>query len=175
MSWGVPSVRHWRIVLFGAFAVAAVAGCAGKHIEHGIFYSPKGYRITIPGNGWMVTPDSQADLELRGLEGRVGMLINAVCDADTSRSSLPILERHLLAGLRDRSVATAEDVTLAGRPARHAVVDGRLRDEREALRVELYVMRDGRCVYDFLYAAPPASFGAARPEFERFVGTFRVE
>ena len=155
--------------------MAAIAGCAGKRIEHGIFHSPKGYRIAIPGNGWMVTPDSRADLELRRPPGRLGMLVNAACYPESLKSSLPILERHLLSGLRDRRVVTAEDVTVAGRPARHAVVEGRWRDEAVPVRVELYVMRDGRCVYDFLYAASPASFEAARPEFERFVETFSVE
>ena len=157
------------------FAAAAMAGCAGPRIEHGIFRSPKGYRIAIPGDGWTVTPDSRADLELRRPGGRLGMLVNAACDPETLKSSLRTLERHLLSGLRDRSLVTAENVTLAGRSARHAVIDGRFRDEVEPVRVELYVIRDGRCVYDFLYAAPPASFEAARPEFERFVETFSTE
>ena len=65
-----------------------------------------------------------------------------------------------------------EDVTVAGRPARHAVIEGRHQEAREPMRVELYVMRDGRCVYDFLYAAPPAAHDAGRPDFERFVTTF---
>lgn len=162
-------------MILGACVVAVAAGCAGKRIEHGVFRSPKGYHITVPGDGWTVMPDSRADLELKRNDDRLGMLVNAACSGEPSRSSLPVLERHLLAGLRERTVVLDEDVTLAGLPARHAVVDGRLRDAREPVRVELYVMRDGRCVYDFLYAASPAAHAAGRSEFERFVATFSVE
>ena len=161
------------MLVLGALATAAVAGCAGQRIDHGVFRSPKGYRIAIPGDGWTVAPDGRADLELWNDE-RGWMLVNAACALDT-KSTLPVLERHLLAGFRDRSVVSQEDATVAGRPARHAVVDGRFRDEPDPVRVELYVMRDGRCVYDFLYAAPPASFEAGRPAFARFVQTFSVE
>ena len=121
----------------------------------------------------MVTSESRADLELRRRD--IGMLVNAACTTDAVRATLPVLERHLLAGLRERKVMTEENVTLAGRPARHAVLEGRYRGEREPVRIELYVMRDGRCVYDFLYVAPPASFAAGQPEFERFINTFAME
>ncbi len=166
---------RWGVLIVGAFATAAIAGCAGKHIENGVFRSPKGYQIAVPGDGWMVRPESSADLEFRRSGARGGMLVNAACSPNGSNATLPVLERHLLAGLRDRTVVTDDDVTLGDRPARHAVVDGRFRDEPDAVRVEVYVMRDSRCVYDFLYAAPPAFFEAGRPEFERFVETFRVE
>jgi hypothetical protein len=163
------------MLILAALATAIAAGCADKRIERGIFRSPKGYHIAVPADGWMVTSDSRADLELRRRNDRLGMLVNAACATDAVRATLPILERHLLAGLRERKVMTEEDVTLAGRPARHAVLEGRYRDEREPVRIELYVMRDGRCVYDFLYVAPPASFAAGQPEFERFVNTFSME
>ena len=162
------------MLVLGAFGVVVVAGCAGKRIEHGVFHSPKGYQVAVPGDGWTVIRDSRADLELRR-DDRLGMLVNAACAAESSRSTLPVLERHLLSGLRERALVMAEDVVLAGRPARHAVVDGRSQDARGPVRVELYVMRDGSCVYDLLYAAPPDAYEGGRPDFERFVKTFRVE
>jgi hypothetical protein len=36
-------------------------------------------------------------------------------------------------------------------------------------------VKDGRCVYDLLYVAPPASFESSRGDFERFVGSFAAE
>ena len=58
-----------------------------------------------------------------------------------------------------------------GEVARHAVIDGRV---GEPVRLELYVMRDERCLYDFLYVAPPEAFDAERPAFERLVHEFRT-
>ena len=39
-------------------------------------------------------------------------------------------------------------------------------------RIEAYVLKDQGCVYDFAYAAPPASFEAWRADFRRFVESF---
>jgi hypothetical protein len=43
------------------------------------------------------------------------------------------------------------------------------------VRVETYVLKDARCVYDFAYVAPPASFEAWRAEFRRLVESFVTE
>ena len=150
----------------------ATAGCAtATRIDNGVFHSPKGYRVTLPGDAWTVTPNERADLELRHRDGHSGMVVNAACGAQRARGPLDVLARHLLSGLRDRSVVTGEDVSVNGKMARHAVVEGRLGDDGERTTVELYVMRDDRCLYDFLYAAPPESFEAGRADFERLVRT----
>ena len=62
-----------------------------------------------------------------------------------------------------------------GRQAVHRVLDGRLDADEAPTRIEAYVMRDERCVYDLVYAAPPSSFDAWRAEFRRFVESFAME
>jgi hypothetical protein len=37
------------------------------------------------------------------------------------------------------------------------------------------VVKGDRCVYDLVYAAPPADFERWRGDFQRLVGTFRLE
>ena len=162
-----------RSLLVGALAAVAVSGCAGTRIENGVFHSEKGYRVSVP-DGWTVTPDGQADLTLKHRDGRHAMLVNASCGAARQRGPLPVLARHLLSGLRERSVVTREEVSVNGEVARHAVIDGRVGDTGEPVRLELYVMRDERCLYDFLYVAPPEAFEAERPAFERLVHEFRT-
>jgi hypothetical protein len=66
-------------------------------------------------------------------------------------------------------------VSVNGKTARHAIIDGRAGDGGEPVRVELYVIRDDRCLYDFLYVAPPETFDARRPDFERVVQGFRTD
>lgn len=153
----------------------AVAGCAGKRIEHGVFYSPKGYRVALPPGDWSVRGDSRADLELRHRTEPVGMLANASCGGEVPKASLEVLARHLLIGLRDRSVVVSERVPLDGKVARHAVLEGRLGERGDPVKLELYVMRNDRCVYDFLYVAPASSFDAWQSSFHRFVDTFAAE
>jgi hypothetical protein len=162
-----------RSVLVGALAAVALTGCAGTRIQDGVFRSEKGYRVTVP-EGWIVTGDGQADLTLKHRDGRHAILVNASCGPERQRGPLAVLARHLLSGLRERSVVTREDVSVNGKVARHTVVDARVGDTGEPVRLELYVMRDERCLYDFLYVAPPEAFDAERPAFERLVREFRT-
>jgi hypothetical protein len=162
-------------LLAGATAIVVLGGCATTRIERGVFHSDKGYRVAVPGQAWSVASDSRADLELRHHDGKSGIVVNAACGRDRARGPLEVLARHLLSGIRDRSVISAGDVPLNGRTARHAVLDGRLGESGDAMRIELYVMRDDRCLYDFLYAAPPDTFDATRPDFRRLIGTFDTE
>src|SRR2546428_3858209 len=109
----------------GAVLTTAIAGCAGTRIDRGVFHSPKGYRIALPGSEWMVASESRADLELRHRSEPAGMLVNASCENRSPRSTPGVLARHLLSDLRDRSVVSREDIAVDGLVGRHAVVEGR--------------------------------------------------
>ena len=70
-------------------------------------------------------------------------------------------------GFRDRVTLERGDVEVNGRLAAHTVLDGQLGSRDAPVRVEAYVLKDARCVYDFAYAAPPASFETWRADFQR--------
>lgn len=169
------SVGRVRCLALGAIAMLAATGCAGARVRGGVFESDKGYRVSLPSAEWTVASDTRADLELRHRDGRAGMLVNASCGRQHARASLRVLARHLLSGVRDRSVLTREDVSVNGKAARHAIVEGRLGGAGTPVKLELYVVRDDRCLYDFVYAAPPESFETWRPDFERLLRTFTTE
>ena len=154
--------------------VALLAGCAGQRIEAGVFRSPKGYHVTIPGADWVLVDESRADLELRHREGAAGMLANATCTAEARRRSARVLIRQLVAGLRERTLLERGEVALDGRPATRTLMEAGGADGQR-MRVESYVLADERCVYDLIYAAPAAAFGARHDDFERFIETFRTE
>ena len=166
--------RVARVVLGIGIALVA-GGCAGTRLADGVFHSAKGYRVAVPGPDWQVVSRTRADLELRHRVEPAGMLVKASCDGVSTRADLKALARHLLAGLRDRVVVSAGEISLNGKVAHHAVLDGRADDGEDPVRVELYVMRDARCVYDLLYVAPPASFDDWRPAFARLVESFQTE
>ena len=168
--------RAGRAALLTTIVLAtAVAGCAGRRVQDGVFRSEHGYRVTVPGPDWVVVDDSPADLELRRADGQAGMLAAATCRRTTTRQRPADLTRHLLLGLRERETLEDGDASLAGHPGMHLVVEGRMRNSKERVRIESYTVKDHRCVYDLLYVAPPAAFEASRADFERFVASFAPE
>ena len=167
-------VDGWKRVWLGVLpAIILVSGCAVKRLDNGVYHSSKGYRVTTPSPQWLLVDDSPADLELRHRSVSAGMATHAVCEERTIRRSSHILARQLLVGIRDRSVIARGEVDVAGRPAVRAVVDGSL--EGSEVRIETVVVKDDRCVYDFMYVAPVSAFAATRPDFNRFVDSFRTE
>ena len=150
----------------------AAAGCAASgRIEEGRFRSSKGYRVQLPENGWTVTGENGADLVLRRDGAAAEMIVNASCDETLRSRSHEILARHLLMGLRHRTVVERGEAVVSGRAARHVVLEADA-DGGGRVRVDAYVVKDDRCVYDFLYAAPAATFEAGRGEFQRLVESF---
>lgn len=156
-------------------AVIAFTGCAGRRIENGVYHSDKGYRLTLPGPDWSVAADSKADLELRHQDGLAAMLANAECDDRAKSRSAGLLLGQLLIGLLDRATIEQNEVPLNGQQALHRVLDGRVAADGAPTRIEAYVLKEQGCVYDFAYAAPPASFEAWRADFRRFVESFAKE
>ena len=149
-----------------------LAGCAGGSIERGVFHSDKGYRVTLPAGGWQVDREPRADLALKrgGPEG--GMLVDATCDARSVERPLRLLSRYLVFGLVHRSVVEEAPVEIAGREGLRQVVRGQR--EGTDVEVEAVVLKDRRCVYDFLYVAPAPAFAEGRPAFRAFVESFAV-
>jgi hypothetical protein len=131
--------------------------------------------VTLPGADWELVPDSRAELELRHTRSAAGMLVHASCEPGTVRRSLEVLRLQLLIGLRERRVAESGLVSVNGREAAHAILEARMDGHRERVRIELYVVKGERCVYDLLYAAPPAAFAARQGDFQRFVASFDSE
>lgn len=131
--------------------------------------------MALPGPDWVLARESDADLELRHRSVAAGMLVHAACEAGAARRSLRVLARHLLLGIVGRTMVEQGEVALDGRGALHGVLEGRLAADGEPVRIETYVLKDDRCVYDLLYVAPQGSFDAWRADFQRLVDTFTME
>ena len=150
------------------FLAALLAGCsAAGHIDNGVFYSSKGYQVSLPARGWAVKPGGAAELELERRDPEGGMLADATCDDKKAGRPLTILARHLTFGLKDRVLEDGGPLTLGGRPAERSVVRGSV--DGTAVGVEAIVVKGERCVYDFLYVAPAATFETGRGDFQAFV------
>jgi len=162
-------------VAVGLLALFLLGGCvtATGRIENGVFHSAKGYRVTLPPDGWRVDPGQRADLALRSEAPPGGMVVDATCGGREPSRPLDVLARHLTFGLTRRDVLEDGATTVAGREAAHSVVRGRA--EGRDVTVEALVVRAEPCVHDFLYVAPSAGFDAGRPAFRAVVESFALE
>jgi len=159
-------------------AIALVLmGCAEPRVtlEHGVFRAPKLFRVTVPGAPWTVTRANESEIELRHPASRAGILVNADCGAEPARRELSALARRLFIGLRARDTLANGATTLGGQPAVHAVMEARATADGERMRVEAYVTKDERCVYDLVYVAPAAVFDERHADFQRVVESFARE
>ena len=146
------------------------AGCSASRIENGVFYSPKGYQLRLPGDGWAVLPGGAAELELQRKNPDGGMLADATCDGPAASRPLAVLTRHLTFGLVHRETIETVQSEVGGRQAERTVVRGTA--DGADVAVEAIVVKGKRCVYDFVYVAPAAAFEAGRGDFQAFVESF---
>ncbi|MFQ5899026.1 MAG: hypothetical protein ACE5JN_12395 [Candidatus Methylomirabilia bacterium] len=149
-----------------------VMACSASRIESGVFHSPKGYEVRLPAGAWRVETDGRADLELRDAASRAGILAHATCEGNPLRRSLPVLARHLSFGLEGRRLVERAEVSVAGHPAIRMVLEGKL--DGDPVKVEAYVLKGERCVYDLVYVAPPGEFARGKPEFQVLVESLVV-
>jgi len=167
--------RARRGTAVAAVLSMALGGCATSGIVDGVYHSPTGYRVMLPGPAWQVEPDTRADLELRNRTAPAGMLANAVCDPAVARRDWDVLALQLLVEMRDRTTVTADEAPVNGRTASHRVLEGRMREGNERVRVESYTLKGERCVFDLLYVAAADVFDTWRGDFQRFVASFAGE
>ncbi|OLB96391.1 MAG: hypothetical protein AUH30_12790 [Candidatus Rokubacteria bacterium 13_1_40CM_68_15] len=168
-------MRQGRLPFLTVVAAALLAGCATHRLDTGVFHSAKGYRVTVPGPGWTMVLDARGDLELRDASDRAGILVHADCDARRARRPLVFLERRLLLGLTQRRTVEQGEATVNGHRAAHSVLEAANGSTGSRMKIETFVVTDGRCVYDLIYAAEPSVFAAGRADFERLVQSFATE
>ena len=152
-----------------AFPLLALvaAGCSTGRIESGVYYSPKGYHVSLPPSGWSVKRARAVDLELQRATPPGGMLADATCEGKEVRRPLDVLTRHLTFGLKERVVEESGSLTVGGLPAQRAVLRGSV--DGTPVKVAAIVVKGDQCVYDFLYVAPPEAFESGRADFQAFV------
>ena len=165
----------WRRGAVGIGVALILGGCAGRQAFDAAYQSSKGYRLTLPGPDWQSVSDGRADVELRHREALAGILVHASCEARLADQPVDALRRAILAGFSGRDVHVQETTTVAGREAAHVVADGWATRPEARVRLELFVVKGDRCVYDLAYVAPPDDFARWQPEFQRLVGSFAPE
>jgi hypothetical protein len=169
---GVVGSRGQPVAASGrGFAVGVLVclACASTlRLEDGRWrHGALGYSIDALAPGWVPLELDGVDLAFRGPSGATRSLSTR---CHTPLAEPPVLARHLVIGLPDRSRLEARAVLVDGRPGwlqRYEVtVDASTRQ----LTSVTTVVRE--CVIDFVLVEPRAAPGSAQ-EFERWWGSFR--
>ncbi len=156
----------WILIYF------ALAGCATAPRD-GRFHDPGGrFTLVLPGPPWQAATLDGALVSLRQPDWSAAIAVRSDC-ARPEPGPLASVARHLLFGLRATEVVSKEGLALAGVPAFRSHVRGRL--DSDPVEIDAVTLRHGACLYDFLLVAPPAHFGAARPDFERLLSSWAPE
>jgi hypothetical protein len=158
-----------------AAVALTLAGCATARVQQGVFRAPALYRVTLPGPAWEVASADDTRIALHHRESQAGILASAECGEPSARRDLPLLARQIFIGLRERETLENGLATVGGVEAAHAIVEAGVNARGERMRMEAYVLKDERCVYDLVYVATPETFEAQRPDFKRFVDSFAKE
>ncbi len=164
---GRISLNAGRLECVVVLVSLILTACASSRVVDGIFVDEaKGFKISLLHDGWQRFELEGTDLAFRAEpDGQVAALL-ASCE-DEQSIPLRILARRLFFGISTKRVLAQQSHSLHGTEVIHTLLAGRLQ-ETEVI-VSSYVARQGHCVYDLVYVAPPELFQAKLPEFEQFV------
>lgn len=142
-------------------------GCAAGRIVDGIYRDPQsGFQVRLPPPAWIHTFLDGAALSFRDPALQAGMALAVDCPGQET-GELPWMARHVFFGLREMRIEIREPVHLHDAVGVRTRLQARLDDV--PVEVEGVTLRRAGCLYDFIYAAPPATFPRGRPDFEAFV------
>jgi hypothetical protein len=144
-----------------------LAGCAtGRFLNGQYVDETKGFRVSLPREGWEVMDAERADLALRDLRSPARMAVVVSCPG-VEEGPLQALSRHLLFGLREIRVVREEAILLDGVTGLETRVQGRF--EGSPIGVRTVVIKRQGCLYDLFYVAPPEVFETRMIDFDLFL------
>lgn len=164
--------RHgWGAAVGGVGVVCAVLmSCATGRTANGVYVDEaKGFRVHLPQNDWHVVESSGVDLTIQNAGSAARMAVSASCPARET-GSLPALARHLLFGLRDVRRVRQEPILIDGVTGLDTEFIGTWEEKR--VQVRSVVIREGNCLYDLFFVAPPERFGVQRADFDAFLNSW---
>jgi len=146
--------------------LSLLTGCGGRLVDGVYRAAHDRYRVTAPPAPWVATSLDTDELVFRHPVLQATIAVLSRC-TNPEPGELPWVARHLFFGLREQQVKRQETESLDGVPAVRTRLRARL--DGAPVAVEALTLRQGGCLYDFLYVAPPAVEAVGRPEFDTFV------
>ena len=158
--------RGFAVVLMGGLTV----GCAKK--TNALGEASARYDLGPPGAGWSKVAPGSADRAWHhaGISGTIYAASN--CGARYEDRQLTALADHLTWGVATGPPVREESMTLDEYAALVRVSRGNI--DGIAVQVGMMVTKQGDCIFDVLYLAPPSTFEQGWPDFSAVVGGFQA-
>jgi hypothetical protein len=163
---GRISLNAWRLRGIAPLVLLMLTACASSYVVDGFFVDgTRGFKIPMLRDGWRQFELEGTDLAFRAEPGGQVAALFVSCEGEQP-IPLRILSRRLFFGIGTKRIMAQGSIVLNGTEAIHTLLEGRLNNTE--VMVSSYVAKDGDCVYDLVYVAPPELFQDRLPEFERF-------
>jgi hypothetical protein len=171
--------RIKRFPIFLPFVVLSLISCFGgvkktgkvTGYQPGKVLTKKGfYRVGELSPDWERILKGNAMIAFRNSQFGSSIATDAFCDQAYDDSPLPMLTRHLFAGLQDLKVIKEEPFEMDGRGALRTLFQASL--DGVPVKVDAVVIKKNWCLFDFYLVSPPQQYEAAAPAFETFYRGF---
>jgi len=164
-------MTRWRPTLLAAALTSALsAGCAKKSGALG--ETSARYDLGPAGSGWSKVEPGSADRAWHhaGISGTI--YADSNCGSRYEDRDLGALADHLTWGVALGAPVREEPMTLDEHAALVRVARGSI--DGIAVQVGMMVTKQGDCIFDLLYVAPPSTFEQGWPDFTTIVGGFQA-
>ena len=169
-QWGIRRIRTLKTGLLGGLLLGMLslaAGCAtGRVVGDAYRDLDRGFQVRLPPPSWRPRSLDGAALAYESAELRAAVALLVECERPEA-GDLPWVARHLFFGLEAKRIQEHEAVRLHETIGVRTRLTARLDDA--PVEVEGVTFRRAGCLYDFIFAAPPATFPRGHPVFEAFV------
>lgn len=167
-----PARGRGRALGLLALALAACGGAGATFDGHVYHRGDVSFAVGSVPSSWRQVHVDQDALAFRDDAQQASILVAGQCGVSSDDVPLVALTNQLIMGTTERQYTKEETLSFDGREARHTVLHAKL--DGVPLVWDIYVLKKNGCVYDMVYAAPPARFDEGAPSFERFAADFRT-
>jgi hypothetical protein len=147
--------------------LSLAAGCAtGRIVDQTYRDVEHEFQVRLPPPPWRARALDGAVLSFGSPDLRAAMALRVDCGAPEP-GDLAWVARHLFFGLKEKWIEEQEPIRLHDTLGVRTRLRARLDDV--PVEVEGVTFRRAACLFDFIYAAPPAAFPQGRADFKAFV------
>jgi hypothetical protein len=164
-------MTRWRPALLAAVLLGPpAAGCAKK--SSALRATSARYDLGPAASGWSKVDPGSADRAWHhpGISGTI--YADSNCGSRYEDRDLDALADHLTWGIALGDPLREEPMTLDEHAALVRVARGSI--DGIAVQVGMMVTKQGECIFDVLYLAPPSTFDQGWPDFTAVVGGFQA-
>lgn len=146
--------------------------CTSFQVKEGTFLPHHGqYTLDIPGRDWDISQlnNEEITLQHKGSQATIALVSS---NLESEKAPLESLSERLFIGIKDKKVLLKEIVPVSGRQAMHTILEFRV--NKQKLKMDSYIIRAGKTVFDLVFWAPHNAFDNNQSDFKTMVQSFKI-